>query len=209
MRKVWWFLLIISFCIALIVGADYMVRENAKEKLFSDITLIGHYKIGLLLGTGKYVGNGAPNLFYKYRIEAAVALYKARKIDYILVSGDNSRKEYSEPEMIRADLIAMGIPKEKIVLDFAGFRTLDSIIRCKEVFGEDNILVISQKFHNERAIFIAEKNDMKAVGFNAKDVEGRYGLKVILREKLARVKLLLDIAFNKRPKYLGNRIIIQ
>ncbi len=189
--------------------ADYLVKETAKGKLFSETGLLKHHKVGLLLGTSKYTGNGLQNLFYRYRLEATIELYRSGKVDYILISGDNSRKEYSEPEMMKADLIAMGIPAEKIFLDFAGFRTLDSIVRCKEIFGETEIVVISQQFHNERAIFIADKKGIKAVGYNAKDVDGRYGLKVAIREKLARVKLMLDIALNKQPKYLGSKITIK
>lgn len=209
MKKRYWLLLVISLCFIVVLGADILVGKNASERQFSNIALVGHRKVGVLLGTNKYTGNGLQNLFYKYRIEAAVELFKAGKIDYILVSGDNSRKEYSEPEMMKADLVAEGIPEDKIFLDFAGFRTLDSIVRCKEVFGENDILVISQKFHNERAIFIADHNDIKVIGYNAKDVEGSPGLKVIIREKFARVKLLLDLTFNKKPKYLGSKIFIQ
>jgi SanA protein len=138
-----------------------------------------------------------------------VALYKAGKIQYVLISGDNSRKEYSEPEMMQADLIAAGIPAERIFLDFAGFRTLDSIVRCKLVFGEDDILIISQPFHNERALFIADKKDIKAVAYNAQDVSANYGFKTQMREKLARIKLLLDIAFDKQPEFLGEQVRIQ
>jgi SanA protein len=190
-------------------GADYWVWKTVEAKQFSNIATIEHRKVGLLLGTTKYTSYGIVNLYYKYRIEATVELYKAGKIDYVLISGDNSRKEYSEPDMMKEDLVAQGIPAEKIFLDFAGFRTLDSIVRCKEIFGEDNIIVISQKFHNERAIFIANNKGIDAIGYNAKDVDARYGVKVAVREKFARVKLMLDMLFDKQPKYLGERITIQ
>ncbi|KAK6023641.1 hypothetical protein OSTOST_10563 [Ostertagia ostertagi] len=132
----------------------------------------------------------------------------AGKIDYILVSGDNGDEAYNEPETMQADLLAGGIPPDRIILDYAGFRTLDSIVRCKEVFGEDNIIVISQQFHNERALFIARYKDIDAIGFNATDISMKRGFMVQAREKLARVKMALDLLVNKEPKFYGPKIRI-
>ena len=165
-------------------------------------------KVGLLLGTGKFLRSGYVNLFYKYRIDATIALYKAGKIKYILISGDNSREGYDEPTSMKEDLMAAGIPESAIYLDYAGFRTLDSIVRCKLVFGESDILVISQQFHNERAIYIAEANDMTAEAYNAKSVSRRYGAKTYIREYLARTKMFMDLLFGKDPKFLGKEIKI-
>jgi len=110
--------------------------------------------------------------------------------------------------MMKEDLIAMGIPASRIELDYAGFRTFDSAVRCKEVFCERSITVISQQFHNERALFIAQNKGIKAVGFNAKDVNRRYGITTNVRERLARTKLMLDILFGIGPKFLGDEIPI-
>lgn len=184
------------------------VENFAEDKIYSSINDIPKNKVGLLLGTGKYLRNGHINLYYQYRIDATVKLYKAGKIKHVLISGDNSRKEYDEPSTMKNDLIAKGIPANKIHLDYAGFRTLDSVVRCKEIFGQESITVISQQFHNERAIFIADSKDITAVGFNAKDVSKRYGFKVQLREKLARVKVVLDLITGKEPKFLGDKIEI-
>ncbi|WP_244828614.1 SanA/YdcF family protein [Carboxylicivirga sediminis] len=192
-----------------IFGANWLVEHSAKDKLYNASNEIPHNKVGLLLGTGKVLSNGHTNLYYTYRIEAAVRLYKAQKVDYILVSGDNSRSTYDEPTTIKNDLITKGIPADKIILDYAGFRTLDSVVRCKEIFGQTSITVISQQFHNERAIYLAKHNGITAVGYNAKDVSRRYGFKTKLRERLARVKLLLDLAFGKKPKFLGEPIEIK
>lgn len=89
-----------------------------------------------------------------------------------------------------------------------GFRTFDSIVRLKEIFGQESVTIISQPFHNERAIYIASKEGIAAIGFNAKDVNARYGFKTQLREKLARVKVFADYLFSVKPKYLGDKIII-
>ena len=114
-----------------------------------------------------------------------------------------------EPKTIKNDLVAEGIPSEKIFLDYAGFRTLDSMVRAKEVFGLENVTVISQKFHNERAIYLAKKKGLIAIGYNAKDVTGNSGLKIRLREYLARVKVFIDLLFNTQPKFFGELIEIK
>lgn len=191
-----------------IMASYRLVQFSTSKQLYSSIQEIPHNKVGLLLGTSKYLQSGNINLYYKYRIEAAVTLYEAGKIDFILISGDNGTKQYNEPATMRKDLIAKGIPADKIYLDYAGFRTLDSIIRCKSVFGQESITVISQKFHNERAVFIANRKDIEAIGYNAQSVSKYYGAKTQARERLARVKVLLDLIFNKEPKFLGDPVHI-
>ena len=192
----------------LLIFSNYTIEESTKNRTFSKSSEIKKNKVGLLLGTSKFYKDGGINLYFKYRIEAAVTLYKDHKIDYILVSGDNSSIFYDEPNAFKEELIKSGIPEEVIFLDYAGFRTLDSVIRAKEIFGQEEFTVISQQFHNERAIYIAEKKGIKVVGFNARDVKGNKGIKVKLREYLARSKAFLDIVFNVQPKFYGEKIII-
>ena len=187
---------------------NFVVQQKANDKTYDTVSQVPSKKVGLLLGTSKLIRGKWINLFYKYRIEAAVELYQEGKIKYILISGDNGREGYDEPTAMKEDLMKAGIPETAIILDYAGFRTLDSVVRCKKVFGEEDILIISQKFHNERAIYLAEAKGMKAVAYNARDTKGRYGLKTHLREYLARVKMFLDIWFGKEPKFLGDRIKI-
>jgi len=194
--------------VAVIFISNSYVERKAKGKTYNNVTEIPYNKVGLVLGTSKYYKSGYVNLFYKYRIAAAIELYKAGKIKYIIVSGDNGTKYYDEPTTFKEDLIKGGIPAENIFLDYAGFRTLDSVIRCKEIFGQDKITIISQQFHNERAIAIASSKGIKAIGFNAHNVGGNSGMKVKIREIFARVKLSLDLIFNKKPKFLGDKIII-
>ena len=104
--------------------------------------------------------------------------------------------------------MAAGIDSTVIYLDYAGFRTFDSIVRLKKIFGQQRVTIISQLFHNQRAIYIAQKEGIEAIGFNAKDVSGDAGLKVQLREKLARVKVFVDMITGKKPKFLGEKISI-
>lgn len=200
-------IILLSPIIITIISNTY-VEHKAKNKTYNSITEIPYNKVGLLLGTSKYVASGNINLFYKYRIEAAIKLYNAGKVKYIIVSGDNGTKYYDEPTTFKEDLIKAGIPSENIFLDYAGFRTLDSVIRCKEIFGQESVTIISQQFHNERAITIANAKSMNAIGYNAKNVGGDSGMKVKFREIFARVKLSLDLIFNKKSKFLGDKIVI-
>ncbi len=193
----------------LILLCNYIVSSAAEGKTYTDTNEIPPNKVGLVLGTSKKLIGGLPNPYYTYRIRAALELYQANKIDFILVSGDNGTRYYNEPQTFKNDLVKSGIPKDRIFLDYAGFRTLDSMVRAKEVFGLDSVTVISQKFHNERAIYIAEKKGLVAIGFNAEDLSVKQGLKVQLREYLARVKVFIDLLFNTEPRYYGERVEIK
>lgn len=211
MKKALLFLLpglAIAFIIATLI-ADLIVRNAARGSLYDKIEEVPPYKTGVVLGTVKSLKNGQPNLYFHNRIAAAVELYKNGKIRYIIVSGDNHRKGYNEPLDMRDELIRLGVPESAILLDYAGFRTLDSIIRAKEIFGQDGFIIISQQFHNERAFYIARKNGIRAIGYNAQDVSRRSGLKTRLREYLARDKLFFDLLFGVRPKYGGSPIDIE
>jgi len=165
--------------------------------------------VGVVLGTSKYTINGQQNLFYKNRIQATVDLYSSCKIEKILVSGDNSTQSYNEPRMMYQDLVHAGIPAEDIFLDYAGFRTFDSVIRAHKVFNQSSFVVISQRFHNERALFIARNNGIEAYGYNAKEVPFGLSPKTYVREKLARVKAVLDVyILGTAPKFLGKAEVI-
>lgn len=195
-------ILILAFC-------NLTIHFYAQKYVYNNIEELPRQKVGLVLGTSKYVIGGNTNYYFKYRIDAAVSLYKAGKIQYILVSGDNGTEAYNEPRDMYNALIAAGIPKERIVLDFAGFRTLDSIVRCKEVFRQESFVIISQEFHNQRAVFLAHAHGINATAFSAKDVKNKNGMKTRIRELFAKAKVFIDLALEKRPKYLGEQIEIE
>ena len=194
---------------AVIVCANYAVRHTAKAFIYQNIDSIPQNKAGLLLGTSKLLRSGLPNQYFQNRIQATVDLYKAGKIEVVVISGDNSRKGYNEPEDMKSELMLRGIPEDKIYLDYAGFRTLDSVVRMEKIFGQKSFTIISQKFHNQRAIYIAHAKGLQVVGYNAEDVNAYSGFKTQLREKFARVKLFLDLWTGKNPKFLGEPVIIQ
>jgi SanA protein len=209
-KKIRRYLILIPLLIVLIIigVTDYFVNATTKTQIYTNTTDIPKNKVGLLLGTSKYKDKGKKivNDYYQNRIIAAVTLYMAGKIDYIIVSGDNS-EFYNEPILMRDDLIALGVPSNIIILDNAGFRTLDSILRCRDIFGQNRFTIISQAFHNKRAIYIANHKNISAVGFNAEDGIDYWG--VNLREQLARIKMMIDIVLNRQAKLYGDKIEIK
>ncbi len=188
-------------------GINYIVSSSTMKQVYSDVGAIPKNKVGLLLGTAKFTDKKKRriNLYYQNRIDAAVALYMAGKVDYIIVSGEKS-SNYDEPQIMKDDLIAQGVPAGRIFLDNSGFRTLDSILRCRDIFGQDKITIISQEFHNQRALYIANHKNVIAIAFNAKD--GESFADAIVREKLARVKMGIDLLLNKQARYYGERVEI-
>lgn len=193
-----------------LVVCNYWVTSSSKAKVFDTHKDIPTNDIALVLGTIKTTSRGYDNPYFYNRIAAAERLFKMGKVKHFIVSGDNSRKGYDEPTDMRDALMARGIPESAITLDYAGFRTLDSVVRCKEIFQQEKITIISQAFHNYRALFIAQKYDIEAVAFNAKDHFENVNTKVGFREYLARCKAVLDLyILNKQPKFLGDKIDIK
>ncbi len=202
-------MLVICFLfVILITWVNSTVSNTGNKFIYSSLDSIPHNHCGLVLGTSKYLGNGKRNLYYTMRIEAATALYNHNKIDFIIVSGDNRNINYNEPITMYNDLISEGIPARNIILDYAGFRTLDSVVRGKAVFGQDNFTIISQSFHNQRAIYIARKKGIEAIAFNAGDPKGKQSFKVQVREVAARMLVFFDLFTSRQPHFLGEKVII-
>lgn len=200
--------LLLASAIALLGYSEWTVSD-ARHYTYDDVNAVPYNRVAVVLGTSKYLVGGSPNHYFKYRIKAAAELYNNGKVDYILVSGDNATVQYNEPRQMRRALIQAGIPASAIYSDYAGFRTLDSIVRAKEVFGQAHFTVVSQAFHNERAIFIARHFGIDAVGFNALDPSAYQGIRTRVREVFARLMGLLDLyVLDKGPKFLGEPIVI-
>ena len=194
--------------VIVIIKVNVTVTNTGNRYCYNSIDSIPYNHCALVLGTSKYLWNGKRNLYYTNRIKAAVELYNHNKIDYIIVSGDNRARNYNEPITMYNDLIAAGIPKKKIILDYAGFRTLDSVVRGKEVFGQDKFTIVSQSFHNQRAVFIARQKGIEAIAFNAVDNSGKLAFKVQMREMAARILVVIDMITEKQPHFLGEKVII-
>ena len=193
---------------ALLVRHNNSIAQSSSAYIYSDISKVLTKKALLLLGTSKYLKGGHTNYFYKYRIDSAVRLFKAGKVKAIVVSGDNGDKYYDEPTTMHDDLVARGIPSKYITLDYAGFRTLDSIVRAKVIFDLDDYIIVSQRFHLERAIYIAHAKGQKVVGFTAKDFKNTvWAKRMEHRELLARAKAFIDLyILRKEPKFYGSKV---
>ncbi|WP_233113232.1 SanA/YdcF family protein [Aggregatibacter actinomycetemcomitans] len=189
-----------GFALLLIV-VDQIIGYYVRKDIYYDIDKVPNRPYGLVLGTSKYFSNNTLNLFYYNRLLAAQRLFEARKVDYLLLSGDNRTLQYNEPRTMLQDLKKMGVPQEFIYLDFAGFRTLDSVIRADQVFKAHSLTIISQKFHCERALFIAKFHNIDAICFAA-DYPQVYSF-VRVREFFARLQAVWDLLVEREPHFLG------
>jgi SanA protein len=190
-------------------AASLLVANAARGRTYSDPALTPARHVGLVLGCVRTLSGGWRNPFFDNRIQAAARLFHAGKVEYLVVSGDNHVRGYDEPQDMKDSLIEAGVPAERIYCDYAGFRTLDSIVRVREVFGQTAITVISQEFHNQRAIYIARHRGVDAIGFNAADVDTYDSFETKCREAMARANMLLDIfVFRRAPRFLGKRVEI-
>ena len=187
---------------------DKYMALSTSEDIYSNVKEVPQKRAALLLGTAKYVATGKKNYFYVYRIRAAAALFKAGKVKAIVVSGDHSTKYYNETGKMQKDLMKAGVPKKYITLDPLGVRTLDSVERAEAIFDLKDYIIVSQKFHLERALFIAGAKGQKVIGLMAKDIPGTaaaYRMKA--REYLARAKAFLDVyILNTKPKFDGKKV---
>ena len=208
------FLLALLLLIPLAAGlfalwADRHVEQSAAGRVYSDLDALPYRPVALVLGTSKY-SRGRLNSFYVGRMRAAAELYHAGKVDGILVSGDNGTASYNEPAEMAADLIALGVPAEHITADYAGFRTLDSIYRAGDVFDLDSYTVVSQPFHIERALYLADQKGHDAIGYAARGPQGYWGQRIRAREVLARAKAVLDVdGLHVGPRYLGEPVYVK
>ena len=211
-----WIRRIVKVSIPLVLGlvlciwyCNNWIDKACDDYIFSNVEELPRTQVGLLLGTSKYNRSGNPNQFFRYRIDAAVKLYFNRKVEYLLVSGDNRTLNYNEPRDMRRALIARGVPDSMIILDYAGIRTFDSVIRCNKVFGQSSFTIISQEFHLERALFIAQHFGLNVIGFEAQAVAENRSVSTVIREYFARFKAVLDVyVLGTKPRFLGDPIQI-
>ena len=198
-----------------LVGMIFLTWSNiwvvnaTKDQVFENSADLPENQVGLILGTSNKRTDGQPNPYFQYRMQAAAELYKAGKVRHLILSGDNRTRYYNEPQFMRKALLNLGVPDSVMTSDFAGLRTLDSIVRCKEIFGQSEFIVITQKFHCYRAIFIAQNYDMKVNGYVAPSMPLTYSLNVLARELLARTLAVIDLyILGKEPKFSGEKINI-
>ena len=194
----------IFLLIATLVVSNIWIVKSTENKVYSDLSKLPKHQVALVLGTSSKVSGGGPNPYFHNRIQTAAALYRLGKIEHFIVSGDNRTMFYNEPWEMRKALIKEGVPDSAITLDYAGLRTLDSVVRSKMIFGQDQITIITQPFHSYRALFISEYYDIDAVAMVTEEPGIDQSFRVYIREYLARTKAVLDLyLFKTSPRFLG------
>lgn len=192
-----------------VFGCERWVERSAEGRCFDAAAEVPSAPVAVVLGTSARLADGRANLFFLPRMEAAAALFKAGRVKALIVSGDNGTQGYDEPTDMKRVLMQIGVPAEKVVCDYAGFRTLDSVVRAKEVFGQQRMIFVSQRFHNARAIYLARAFGIEAYGLDATDVPVALSVKTFLREKLACVKAVLDVnVLGTKPRFLGEKVSV-
>lgn len=200
-------LLVAVAFVGLVIVCNLWILRSSHGKIFDQVEEVPERPVGLVLGTGKFLGGRLLNPHFRNRIEAAAKLYRVRKVKHLIVSGDNHVMGYDEPSDMRDALVAAGVPSEAITLDYAGFRTLDSVVRARKVFGQDRLTVVSGEFHNYRALFICQHFGIDAVALNARPVSARYSLRTYVREWFARGLAVVDLyVLRTQPKFLGSKV---
>lgn len=204
-RAIFW----IGISVLLFILTTNIWVISSTAKYIRNIEEISNNDVALVLGTSKRTVDGRPNRFFVERMNAAANLFERKKIRHLLVSGDNSSKYYNEPRDMLEALGDLNIPEKDISLDYAGFRTLDSVVRSKEVFGQKTITIVTQEFHCYRSLFIARKFGIKAEAFAA-DKGGSIGMNLAIREILARSIAVADLyIFQREPKFLGEKVQLE
>lgn len=184
------------------------LAERAQDRIaaaasFSDIARVPSADVALVLGTAPIGPEGGPNRYFVYRLDAAAELWKAGKAKYLIVSGSPD-----EPTAMRAGLIERGVPANAIYRDFAGNRTRDSVLRARDVFGQKKILIVSQRFHLGRALFLARNEGMQAWGFNARDVDTPHSVFTELRRYPSALMAYLDVWTGAAARDSGKPVAI-
>ncbi|PKH24329.1 vancomycin high temperature exclusion protein [Enterobacterales bacterium CwR94] len=183
-------------------GLDRWISWKTAPYIYDNLSALPKRQVGVVLGTSKYYRTGSINQYYLYRMQGAMNAYNSGKVNYLLLSGDNAQQSYNEPRTMRRDLINAGVDPTDIVLDYAGFRTLDSIVRTRKVFDTNDFIIITQRFHCERALFIALHMGIQAQCYAVPSPKNM--LSVRLREFGARLGALVDLYIMERePRFLG------
>lgn len=211
MKKSWGKIAIITFSFAcLVLLTSWWMVHSTDARVFRTVQNLPANDVGLVLGTSPRLKSGAINWHFKVRIEAAAKLFREGKVQHLLVSGDNHIRDYDEPTEMRDALIKAGVPESAITLDYAGFRTLDSVVRAKSIFGQSKLTIVTEDFHAHRSAFLAQHFDVDAVVFCAQPLDAKWTVRMQIRELGARCKAALDAyVLHTQPKFLGDKIEIK
>lgn len=191
-----------------VLGVSHYIEAQARPFLYDTLEPLPHRSVALVLGTSRNRSGGL-NEFYSARIEAGAELFHSGKIDHIIVSGSNPSRYYNEPTAMKKDLVGLDVPADSITEDPRGLRTLDSVVRAARVMGQKSYLLVSQRYHAARGVYLAREFGLDVIGYCAKDPPGNSGSEVPLRELGARFKALLDVeVLGTQPEHLGHPVPI-
>lgn len=185
----------IIILVVLFFTFDMYVSISSNKKIYQDLNSLPNRDYGVLLGTSKYTKNGKINVFYKNRIDAAKDILINDKISRIIASGDNRNFRYNEPMKMQQDLVKSGISEDRVIIDPDGFRTLYSMLNIAKKYNIKEAIIVSQRFHLQRAIFIGKFLGLELIGYEAKNVSGMANIKIQVRERGARLKMIFDIVY--------------
>jgi SanA protein len=208
-RFIKWSLWSVALLLAVIAACNAWLLNANSARIFRAASAVPQHDVALVLGTSPRAVGGGANPFFAGRMDTAAQLWREKKVRHFIVSGDNSRNDYNEPRAMRDALVKLGVPASAITLDFAGLRTLDSMVRAKEIFGASSLIVVTDDWHLPRALFLAEAAGVDAVGACSRDVAWTISKMTRVRECLSRVKAVADIyVLRTKPRFLGERVAL-
>jgi SanA protein len=204
-----WQLLKISgpISIVILMCFNFYIKQKYNSKIVREVEKTTNTKVAIIFGAG-IRNNGEPSAALAYRLNSGIELYKQGKVQKLLLSGDNRIKTHDELTCMAAYCQKAGIDTADIFLDYAGFDTYSTIYRAKAIFGVEEAILVSQKFHLGRALFIADKLGLKAQGLAAENISRLSTRRSLMREYLASAKAAIDCARNRQPKFLGEKVAI-
>jgi SanA protein len=205
LRLLRWPLVLTGVLVMTIAGINLWMTLRCQSRIHTDPANVPRTDVALVLGTTKLIGDRM-NIHFRVRMDAASSLYKAGRVRHFLVSGDNSTSHYNEPRDMKEALMERGVPGEAITCDYAGFRTLDSVVRARDIFGVNECVVISDDFHLARALWIADLHGIKATAYYEDAVRWGMSGKSRVREWFARVKAVADEITGTEPKFGGEKV---
>lgn len=199
------FLLFLGFTVLVVFGLHFYLQQNTSAYLYDEIDTVPAQNTVIVLGASVH-SDGRLSPILKDRVDTALQLYRQKKVSQFLLSGDHKTDDYDEVNAMSNYLQARGVPKQKILLDHAGFDTYDSMYRSQAVFGIDRAIVVTQKFHLPRTIFIARNLGLEYTGFEAASRSFHVGNRVLGREKIANFKAVWEIILKSEPTTLNVRL---
>lgn len=204
-----WLAVLTVLAVIGLITVNQVVLSSTADRIYTSTASVPARPVALVLGTSPKVA-GRKNLFFERRMDAAATLYRSGKVKGILVSGDNGSAYYDEPGAMQEALVGRGVPQSAITQDHAGFRTLDSILRAKRVFGLSKVTIVTDDFHLPRALYIARHEGLDAVGFQTVPLPPSVSPKTYVREVGSRALMFIDLyVLNREPKFGGPPVAVR